>query len=331
VVQRLHARPNLNHLKKQAKVLQAQRGAGFRLADAQWEIARAAGFESWPRLVRHVDQLRRLEGEWTFAALDIDGVAAPSAVFDRSRILIDGDRFRTESPDAIYDGVFTIDTETTPRRIDVDFVEGPEAGHRAEGIFELDGDDLTICLGLVGAARPGAFTTSKGSGHALERLRRRSAARPLDVTGGTRPPASTSSVPAAVTRVDVTGFDTAMTPLLRAMEGEWRPTLLVRAGEPMSAEWLAYGSRIGSGHDVKVVFGGQTIVHARVRIDDAVLPVAIDYLGLSGPAMGQVSLGIMDWVGDELRVHMAAPGDPRPADFTPGAGSRGTLSQWRRR
>ena len=44
-------------------------------------------------------------------------------------MLIDGDRFRTESPEATYEGVFNIDVEADPHDIDIEFVEGPEAGN----------------------------------------------------------------------------------------------------------------------------------------------------------------------------------------------------------
>ena len=45
-----------------------------------------------------------------------------------SRILIDGDRFRTESPEATYEGVFNINVEAQPHEIDIEFIVGPEAG-----------------------------------------------------------------------------------------------------------------------------------------------------------------------------------------------------------
>ena len=43
-------------------------------------------------------------------------------------MMIDGDRFRMESPEATYEGIFTIDVEADPAQIDIEFVEGPEAG-----------------------------------------------------------------------------------------------------------------------------------------------------------------------------------------------------------
>jgi uncharacterized protein (TIGR03067 family) len=180
----------------------------------------------------------------------------------------------------------------------------------------------------VGSDRPKGFKTKKGSGHALERLARASKARPSNVTGGKKQAAA--SEPAAAT-VDPKTFDVPMTPLLKKMEGEWAPTALVRDGEPMNDQWLAFGSRMGTGNEVKVVFGGQTMVHARVRVDEQASPASIDYLGLSGAAKGKVSCGILDWVGDELRVNMASPGKPRPSDFSAERGSGRTLSQWRRR
>lgn len=324
----LHARPHLEHFKKQAKKLQAERGPGCRLSEAQLLVARSAGFDSWPKLARHVEVLRALEGTWTFVGLEVDGAPVPAALSAASRILMDGDRFRLESPEANYDGVFTIDVEAAPHAIDIAFVEGPEAGNTALGIFELDADRLTICLGLVGSTRPGAFKTAKGSGHALERLRRASAARPASVTGGTASATTPAPGPAIV---DAKVFELPPTPFMKALEGEWTPTALVRNGEPMNAEWLAFGSRTQNGRELKVVFGGQTMVHAKVSVDEAASPMAIDYLGLSGAAKGRISLGILDWNGRELRVNMAAPGAPRPADFNCVRGSGRTLSQWRRR
>jgi uncharacterized protein (TIGR03067 family) len=275
---------------------------------------------------RHVQQLRALEGEWRFTAQEIDGTAMPAETLAQSRLLIDGDRFRMESPEATYEGIFTIDVEATPSHIDIEFVEGPEAGNRCEGIFQLNGDELALCLGVVGASRPSSFATRPGSGHALQRLCRASAERPANVTGGTAQPVAPA---APAQRVDPSAFEVEMTPLLRRLEGDWVPVQLIRDGKALPDQWLAYGSRTAVGNEVKVVFGGQVMVHAKVRIDETATPVAVDYLSLCAPQAGAVSRGIMDWVGDEVRIHMAPPGKPRPADFT--ASSTGTLSQWRRR
>jgi hypothetical protein len=72
------------------------------------------------------------------------------------------------------------------------------------------------------------------------------------------------------------------------------------------------------------------MVHAKMKIDDTASPIAVDYLNLAGAAKGKISLGIMDWVGDEVRFLIAAPGAPRPRDFA--EKSKGlTLSRWRKK
>src|SRR5205823_5838719 len=117
VEKKLPARPNLDHLRRQAKALlsalesrepeavstilqhlPAAKGmtaeqvlaARFRLADAQSAIARKTGFGSWPQLARHVEQLRALEGSWSFSRLEIDGSTIPASALGASRLLIDG-------------------------------------------------------------------------------------------------------------------------------------------------------------------------------------------------------------------------------------------------
>src|SRR4030095_237381 len=158
---------------------------GSRRPDAQPAIARKTGFASWPQLARHVEQLRALEGTWEFASLEVDGRTIPPEALAHSQLLIDGDRFRTETPEAIYEGVFNIDVEADPHGIDIEFIAGPEAGDWNYGVFRLDADRLEVCLDRTGKGRPAGFRTSPGSGHAYETLRRASRTRPDSVTGGT--------------------------------------------------------------------------------------------------------------------------------------------------
>jgi len=352
----LPARPNLEYLRSEAKTLLADlraghadavktfiaylpaakqlkpsavRAAGFRLADAQSVIARKSGFANWPGLARHIQQLRALEGQWSVVSLEIDGAEMPVPALPVPRLLIDGDRFRMESPEAIYDGVFNIDVEQELSQIDIEFIEGPESGEWSYGIYALDADDLTMCLGLVGSPRPKRFATTKGSGHALERFRRVSSGRPANVTGGKHATSRATKTDAPPT-IDESAFTQKMTPLMKKLQGDWLPVSLVTNGTPLQSAFLAYGSRTQNGNETRVVFGGQTMVHALMRLDESVSPVAIDYLNIGkGPRV--VSFGILDLVGADMRVCMAKAGDPRPSEFSCEAGSGRTLSVWRKR
>ena len=352
---KLPARPNLEHLRTQAKALLAKlregdvdaartianylpeaatlshdqiRQHGFRLADAQAAIARKSGFAAWPGLARHVDRLRGMEGTWAFRTLEVDGNPVPTSMLSNSRLLIDGDRFRMESPEANYEGIFTVDVECLPHRIDLDFVEGPEAGNRSQGIFELTGDDLTICLGLAGSSRPESFATAPGSGQALEHLSRVEHARPAGVDGGT---AQTETMPAPVIEADPADFAVALTRTLDRLQGEWVPLELVTSGSPLQASYLPFGSRVHSGVETKVVFGGQTMLHAKMRFNEATTPLEVDYLNLLGKGKGSVSHGVFRWDGEEAVFCIGAPGAPRPTDFSCEKGSGRTLSRWKRK
>ena len=360
--QDLPARPDPDHLRRQAKQLLTRLRAGdtaaadaviahlpaardlsradvlragYRLADMQSAVARRLGFAGWPALSRHVETLRALEGTWGFVSLEVDGQAIPGTMLSASRILMDGDRFRTESPEANYDGEFSIDVEAEPHTIDIDFVEGPEAGNRSLGIFTLDGDTLRICLGLTGATRPTAFVTAPGSGHAFEVLHRTSPARPADVTGG-RPASATRTTaalpsPAQPPTTAATPFVATPCAFDTTLAGEWTPLELVIDGKPMPTAWLSAGRRTTTGGVVEVTFGGQRMVHARVRYDDTHTPAHVDYLHLSGASSGAIAHGICAYDGVELRVTMAQPGAPRPDDWSSAPGSGRTFSRWARR
>ncbi len=350
----LPSRPHLDHLRRQAKSLLAalEKGdpeavatlaeflpaakgmkpaqierAGFRLADAQSAIARQTGFESWPQLARHVEQLRALEGTWTFAQLQIEGTTVPASGLTSSRLLIDGDRFRTESPEGVYEGVFNIDVEAEPHHIDIEFVAGPEAGNWNYGIFRFSGagrDVLEICLDVNGKPRPGAFKSTPGSGHAYETLVRESADRPASVTGGVAP---TPQPPIEASGAEEFAYLASAT--LARLQGEWSAVAIVRDGAALPAFLLKTGRRIASGNEVKVFAAGQLVIHALVRINEKTTPMQIDYRNLACQAPGSVQLGIMEWRGEEVCFCMAAQGKERPAEFTSETGSGRTLSQWR--
>ncbi len=281
---------------------------------------------------RHVQQRRALEGQWSVVSLEIDGAQMPVPPFPAAQLLIDGDLFRMESPDATYEGVFNIDIEADPPHIDIEFIEGPEAGEWSYGIYTLDDKNLTMCLGLTGSPRPKRFATTKGSGHALERFYRVSSARPATVTGGKRnpPPSPKRLREGEPSAIDESAFTQTMTPLLEQLQGEWLPVSLVTNGTPLQPAYLPYGSRTQSGNETKVVFGGQTMVHALMRLDASTSPVAIDYLNIGkGPRV--ISLGILELTGAEMRVCMAKAGDLRPSEFSCEPGSGRTLSAWRRK
>ena len=249
----------------------------------------------------------------------------PAAMCQASRLLIDGDRFRTESPGGNYEGVFNINVETEPHEIDIEFVEGPEAGNWNYGIFRLDDDTFELCLDLNGRPRPEKFGSTPGSGHAYETLKRVSEARPKDVNGGT-PPAIAAVVAG---NEDHTGFEFVQSETLTKLQGDWTAVKIVRDGNELPSQMLFAALRTATKNEVKVSIGGRTMIHALVRMEEKADAIHVDYYNLNGMAKGTIQRGLFKWIGSEACFCMADPGIPRPDDFTARAGSGRTLSQWR--
>jgi uncharacterized protein (TIGR03067 family) len=337
---KLPARPNLEHLKGQAKSLLAaiksqdseaqsafanehpeENPSDPKLADAQLVIARQNGFDCWPKLVHHVDTLRDLEGTWGFRSLVVGGNQIPDSMLGNSKIVMNGDRFNTLSPEGDYLGEFAINIESSPNEIDIHFIEGPHAGQFCYGIFELSGDNLTFCLGLVGASRPTEFNTDASPMHALEHLVRES--KEANVTLA-NPDAAKPPLPEV--EANPTGFD-VVTDDLEKLQGEWLAVKVVKNGEPLPDKFLAYGKRICRGNHVLVTFGSP-MVDALAKTHGS---QDIDYLIQGGPMKGQIQLGIYKLDGNEATFCMSEPGTPRPTDFTSESGSGHTLTTWRKK
>jgi uncharacterized protein (TIGR03067 family) len=118
------------------------------------------------------DALEKLQGTWTFVALEVEGAKLPEAMLIGSNIIIKGDTFKSISAGITYEGTIKIDVSKTPKTLDLIFTDGPEKGTTSLGIYELVGDNLRICLSLGASSRPTEFATKQGSGHALETLKR---------------------------------------------------------------------------------------------------------------------------------------------------------------
>jgi uncharacterized protein (TIGR03067 family) len=252
-----------------------------------------------------------LEGVWSYRTLQVNGAQMPKDSLENATLAIDGDQFRVESPSETYTGIYQIDTSVQPNHIDIDFKDGPAAGMR-RGIFELDKDELKICLGLEGHDRPKAFVSKAGSGHALEVLKR----------GGKRPAAANASTSKA-SPAAASSTASADDPELPKLQGSWDMLSGDRDGQPLPASFLNGAKRVAKGDETTVYMGGRVFLTARVRIDSGKAPKQIDYL----LDKGKTQLGIYKLEGKQLTFCFAKPGSTRPADFASGSGR--TVSIWK--
>ena len=111
-----------------------------------------------------------LQGTWNVAEVEIDGQAMPSP--PGACIAMEGAQFQSLGMGAVYAGTIELNAGAKPLQFDLVFAEGPLNGTRSLGIYELHGDEWRICLTVTSNTRPRNFSTTPGSGHALEILRR---------------------------------------------------------------------------------------------------------------------------------------------------------------
>jgi len=239
----------------------------------------------------------KLQGRWTLSTLEVNGAPATPA----GAIVIEGDRFQVSGMGAEYAGTIETDDASKPKHIDLVFTEGPEAGNRNRGIYELKDDTLRICLNMRGQARPAAFESKPGSGNALEVFRR--------------------GLPDAVIDEDVVTEASGEGELV----GEWQMVNAWQEGHALDPRMVKTGRRVTTATHTTTYFGKQVFLNAAYTIDNSVHPKTIDL-----DNRGKKQLGIYDVEGDTMKICFAAPGRPRPADFESRPGDGNTSALWKR-
>ena len=252
--------------------------------------------------------LDRLQGTWTIAALEMDG--QPVGPIGDARIVIEGSRFTSTGMGAEYGGTISLDSSVSPSRIDMKFDSGPEKGNTNLGIYQLDGDSWKLCLATRGAVRPAKFVSPPDSGIALETLVRAKAApkAPKARKGKAVAPGGPATV----------------------FEGEWQMVSGVMNGVAMDASTVQWVKRVTRGNQTSVIAGPQTMLKVEFTFDPSTSPASIDYLNLHGASKGKRQQGIYRLEGDVLTVCTGAPGGARPNEFTSAKGEGRSLTVWKR-
>ena len=91
---------------------------------------------------------------------------------DSKRVCKEDETTVTVGGQLIMKAKFRLDASKTPKTIDYDVIDGPTKGKKHLGIYELNGDDLRLCVGRIGRPRPTNFAAADGSKHILTTYRR---------------------------------------------------------------------------------------------------------------------------------------------------------------
>jgi uncharacterized protein (TIGR03067 family) len=99
----------------------------------------------------------KLKGTWTLVSLEERGKQVPP--LDLKFTFEDEKFIHHEGTKNPKEGTYQLDPTKTPRAIDIS-----EAGRVVGyGIYQLDGDTLTLCVARANATRPTAFATADGT------------------------------------------------------------------------------------------------------------------------------------------------------------------------
>jgi uncharacterized protein (TIGR03067 family) len=114
----------------------------------------------------------RLAGAWRFTSLAFDGKPTPEAELNKLDVRIkDGQWIVSAGSDIKAQTTFRLDPTQNPKTIDI--IPQPGKGELVQGIYSLEGDQLTICDRSVdNGERPTEFGTEPGSGLVLIVMKR---------------------------------------------------------------------------------------------------------------------------------------------------------------
>lgn len=99
-----------------------------------------------------------LAGEWAPTSAELGGKDFPVAGFGGASLHLTKDTYEFAGDK----GTFAVLSTRPPARMDIHGQVGPNAGHTIQAIYELAGEQLTICYQLGSGDRPSVFDSATG-------------------------------------------------------------------------------------------------------------------------------------------------------------------------
>jgi uncharacterized protein (TIGR03067 family) len=109
-----------------------------------------------------------LVGHWSPVSAELGGQAFPVANFGGANLGLTKDTYEFAGDK----GTYAVLSTRPPAQMDIHGREGPNAGRTIQAIYELAGEQLTVCYQLGSGERPSEFKSAKDSKVLLIRYKR---------------------------------------------------------------------------------------------------------------------------------------------------------------
>lgn len=107
----------------------------------------------------------KLQGRWQVIESEAKGEKALAAEIAALEIIFTDDNIKVKEADKVQEKfAFKIDPTQKPKTMDLTIADGPNKGRTDRAIYELDGDNLKICIQAnKDGERPREFKTKAGT------------------------------------------------------------------------------------------------------------------------------------------------------------------------
>jgi len=194
-----------------------------------------------------------------------------------------------EGKELSLDGEIALDETATPKRVDFLKFHGPNGNEMKDnlGIYTIEGEKITICLGGAGNDRPTEFKNGDGGTPTLVVLER------------------TDAKPAG----DLAKF-----------QGKWKTKLGELEVDVEFADKKVVASFVDGDGNMRKLEG-------EIVVNDAASPRTIDFVKFKGGDGNEMqdNLGIYRIDDDKITLCLGGPGNARPSEFKAGDGGEPTL------
>ena len=101
--------------------------------------------------------MNMLVGTWIPTQAEMGGQSFPDDVLRSMKLLLSDDKYKAYVGNKVDQGTIKIDKSKHPKAMEITGVKGPNQGKTILAIYEVVGDNLTICYDMSGQAYPTDF------------------------------------------------------------------------------------------------------------------------------------------------------------------------------